>query len=182
MAYSVIWQSSQCSTSTLRSINTLATVLIALLASQCRHLIEVRTAEREGKQAPRAVSFYAYHTGLNIALFPVIFFFSGLYYTDVLSTLAVLVAYRNHLLRLGPRAPAFTNDLWTVVLGVAALLMRQTNVFWVVVYMGGLEAVHALQPREPRPLHVSVVLHDPLLNDAGPDGSLLFCPFVACFG
>ncbi len=171
----------QCSPSSLRSNNLFATLLTALLAAQCRHLVEVRAAERAGKQPPQSVSFFSYHTGINIALFPVIFFFSALYYTDVVSTLVVLVAYRNHLLRLGPRAPGFVNDLCTVVLGIAALFMRQTNVFWVVVYMGGVEAVHALGSLKPGTLDTIIVLHDPPLNNAGPDGSLQFCLLVKFF-
>jgi alpha-1,2-glucosyltransferase len=156
-----------CNTSSLRSNNLLATLLTAGFASQCRHIIEVRAAERAHKPVPRSPSFYSYHTGLNIALVPVIFFFSALYYTDVVSTLVVLVAYRNHLLRVGPKPPSLINDLWTVILGVAALFMRQTNVFWVVVYMGGLEAVHVLPIQEG-----FSKLHDPPLDQSGPEGML----------
>ncbi|KAK4155846.1 glycosyltransferase [Chaetomidium leptoderma] len=169
------WWMSKCTPLSLRSNNVLATLLTALLASQCRHLIEVRGAEREGKKIPRSVSFYSYHTGINIALFPVIFFFSALYYTDVVSTLVVLVAYRNHLLRLAPERPGLINDLWTVALGVAALFMRQTNVFWVVVYMGGLEAVHVLRTVMQRPGAQGYLskLHDPPLPQSSPEDWLL---------
>ncbi|KAJ4294918.1 glucosyltransferase [Collariella sp. IMI 366227] len=158
----------------LRYNNLLATLLTALLAAQCRHLIEVRAAEREGKPAPRSVSFYSFHTGLNIALFPVIFFFSALYYTDVFSTLIVLVAYRNHLSRVSPQRSGLVNDIWTVVLGVAALFMRQTNVFWVVVYMGGLEAMHVLRGLKPGALECLKEVYDPPLNQSGPE-DWLFC-------
>lgn len=169
----------QCTPFSLRYNNLLATLLVALLASQCRHLIEVRAAERQGKQAPRNASWYSIHTGFNVALLPVIFFFSALYYTDVVSTLAVLIAYRNHLLRLGPRAPGVMSDLWTVALGVATLFMRQTNVFWVVVYMGGSEAVHALRSVKPTIVQgYTTKLHDPPLNEADPDGMFAFGIFV----
>ncbi|KAL1839652.1 hypothetical protein VTJ49DRAFT_1262 [Mycothermus thermophilus] len=151
----------ECTPASLRSNNVLATLLTALLAVQCRHLIEIRAAEREGRRVPRSISSYASHTGVNIAAMPVIFFFSGLYYTDVFSALVVLVAYHNHLLRLGAGTPSLVRDIWTVLLGVAALFMRQTNVFWVVVYMGGSEAVHVLHR------HVKD-LHDPPLNQSGP--------------
>ncbi|KAH6855876.1 glycosyltransferase family 59 protein [Chaetomium sp. MPI-CAGE-AT-0009] len=160
----------ECTASSLRSNNLVAT-LVALLAAQCRHLTEVRAAERAGKQGPAGASFDSYYTGLNIALFPVLYFFSALYYTDVMSTLVVLVAYRNHLLRLAPLPPSLLNDLWTVILGVGALFMRQTNVFWVVVYMGGLEAAHVLRAVEPGPgwqQHLTK-LHDPPLNRATPE-------------
>jgi alpha-1,2-glucosyltransferase len=140
-------------------------MLTALLAIQCRHLIEVRAAERERGTRLDGPSSYSFHTGINIATMPVIFFFSALYYTDVFSTLVVLVAYRNHLLRLGTEAPGALNGLWTVILGGAALFMRQTNVFWVVVYMGGCEAVHALRWPDRS-------VHDPPLNESGPVGTL----------
>ncbi|KAJ4388262.1 glucosyltransferase [Neurospora sp. IMI 360204] len=141
----------ECTPSSLRSNNLVATLLTALLALSCRRRIEAQTAIGAEKSA---VSFYAYHTAINIALFPVIFFFSGLYYTDVASTLVVLAAYRNHLNRVASHSekPGFLNGLWTVVLGVAALFMRQTNVFWVVVYMGGLEVAHVVRGLKPKPI------------------------------
>ncbi len=173
MAYQKLGVVSMCTPLSLRATNLFATLLTAVVACQCRHLVEASAAEREGKAASRSISLYAYHTGLNIALFPVIFFFSALYYTDVVSTLVVLVAYRNHLLRLGPHPPRFANDLWTVILGVAALFMRQTNVFWVVVYMGGLEAVHVLRSTKPADGMSLTKLHDPPLRQSGPEGMSL---------
>lgn len=170
MAIQRLWGFKECTPSALRSTNVLATLLIAPLAAQCRQLIETRIVEREGRPSPQSVSFYSYHTGLNVVLFPVMFFFSALYYTDVVSTLAVLVAYRNHLLRLAPQRPSFANDVLTVALGVLALLMRQTNVFWVVVYMGGLEAVHVLRSAKPAPQGSMGEVHDPPLNDSGLEG------------
>ena len=163
---------------------------VALVAAQCRSLAEARTAERDAQPA-RGASLHAFHTAFNIALFPVIFFFSGLYYTDVVSTLAVLVAYKNHLARLGSDT-GILDGLWAVLLGVVALFMRQTNVFWVVVYMGGAEAVHAIRSIKPAPVEppkgpLSIVehvkfyvwrdsvgeLHDPKLNQSNPEGE--FC-------
>jgi len=170
VAYHKFWMLATCTPLSLRSNNLLATLLTALLASQCRHLIEARAAEREGRPVSRSLSLYAYHTGVNIALFPVIFFFSALYYTDVVSILVVLVAYRNHLLRVGPQPPSLVNDLWTVVLGIAALFMRQTNVFWVVVYMGGMEAIHVLRSVKPGAQEYLTKLHDPPLDQSGPEG------------
>ncbi|CCC09152.1 unnamed protein product [Sordaria macrospora k-hell] len=143
----------ECTPSSLRSNNLSATLLTALLALSCRRRIEAHTTIGKEKND---VSFYAYHTAINIALFPVIFFFSGLYYTDVASTLVVLVAYRNHLNRVASHSesekPGVFNGLWTVVLAVAALFMRQTNVFWVVVYMGSLEAAHVVRGLRPKPV------------------------------
>ncbi|KAK5661220.1 hypothetical protein OQA88_11112 [Cercophora sp. LCS_1] len=188
VAYHKFWMLSKCSVFTLRYINLLATLLTGLVAARCQSLIEARRAGRDTED----LDPFSLHVALNIALFPVIFFFSALYYTDVVSTLVVLVAYENHLRRVGPRRPGFLNDVWTALLAVAALLMRQTNVFWVVVYMGGLEVAHAVRSLKPSPVDVpkqmSLVehvkfylwrdlvgdLHDPPLDEAWPE-DWLFC-------
>ncbi|KAI4602563.1 glucosyltransferase [Pestalotiopsis sp. 9143b] len=130
-----------CSADTLRRFNVFATALTAAVATACRSTIE-------GSSLKKGISsIYSIHTGINIALFPVLFFFSGLYYTDVMSTCVVLVAYLNHLSRSkqGRAGGSLANDFYTILLGVLALFMRQTNVFWVVVYMGGLEAVQTIR-------------------------------------
>lgn len=125
---------------------------------------------------------------MNIALFPVIFFFSGLYYTDGASTLVVLLAYWVHLTRAPKAQPSFLSDLATIMLGLLALFMRQTNIFWVVVYMGGLEAVQAVKrltsKTAARPQSDTIVdqvkfhlscyasgeVHDPSLDETTPIG------------
>lgn len=183
-----------CSPLTLRMTNWLVIITLPVVASQCRQLIETRLAERGAdprtqrlSQQHTALSSYALHTGTNIAFFPLLFFFSGLYYTDVLSTLVVLVAFWNTLSRIGNQADSWRSDFLVVLLGIASLFMRQTNVFWVVVFMGGLEAVHAagaLRPPPTRPgefdrltmikFHLSRYsqgeIHDPRLDDASLDG------------
>ena len=134
-----------CSVWALRAANTVAIMLVAVVASSCRAALEAAQGQHTDK-ANRLISLYAFHSAINVALFPVLFFFSALYYTDVYATLAVLLAYRNHLYRVScsAAAPVWT-DAATVLLGLAALAFRQTNIFWVVVYMGGLEAVHAVK-------------------------------------
>ncbi|KAK0643882.1 DIE2/ALG10 family-domain-containing protein [Cercophora newfieldiana] len=187
VAFHKLWMM-QCTVYSLRYLNITATLSIALIATRCHALVTARISGRGNGH-----SSASFHTGLNIALFPVIFFFSALYYTDVVSTLVVLLAYENHLLRVGPQRPDFLNGIWTVVLGVAALCMRQTNVFWVVVYMGGLEAAHAVRLLSPPPVeppkgplsfaeHIRFYvwrdsvgdMHDPQLNAAWPE-DWLFC-------
>lgn len=181
-----------CSAQTLRMTNWLAIIFLPFVALQCRRLIEARRAERDrhGQQQlrpPIAVSIYAVHTGVNVALFPLLFFFSGVYYTDVFSTLVVLVAHWNHLERVSMRANSWKSDTLVVILGVSSLVMRQTNVFWVVVFMGGLEAVHAVKSIRPPPTspgqfdretmvkfylwrYSQGEVHDPPLNKAGFEG------------
>ncbi|KAK1836879.1 glycosyltransferase [Podospora conica] len=191
IAYHRFSMMAKCTASSLRHTNLLATMAVALVAAQCRSLLQAQSA-KNANPAPGAY-LSAFHTGLNIALFPVIFFFSGLYYTDVVSTLAVLYAYQSHLLRLGEETPGLRSDLDIVACGVFALFMRQTNVFWVVVYMGATEAVHAIRSLKPTPVEspkgsLSFVerakfhawrasvgeVHDPKLNNSHPE-DWLFC-------
>ncbi|RAK99165.1 phospholipase D/nuclease [Aspergillus ibericus CBS 121593] len=84
------------------------------------------------------------HTVLNICLFPPLFFFSGLYYTDILALLVVIEAYNWDLKRSqGAFAPLQT--LVFIVLGLVALAFRQTNIFWVAIFLGGLQVVRRLR-------------------------------------
>ena len=76
------------------------------------------------------------HTVLNICLFPPLFFFYALYYTDVSSTLSVLCVYYCHL--RGHRKSL-------VVAGLVSLWFRQTNIFWTAIFMGGLDLVRSLK-------------------------------------
>ena len=75
------------------------------------------------------------HTIYNVCLFPPLFFFYGLYYTDVASAVSVLIAYRFYL--TGQKRPF-------VIAGLVSLFFRQTNIFWVAIFMGGLEVLRAL--------------------------------------
>ena len=76
------------------------------------------------------------HTVLNMCLFPPLFFFYALYYTDVSSTLSVLVVYYCHL--QGHRKSL-------VIAGLVSLWFRQTNIFWIAIFMGGLDLVRSLK-------------------------------------
>jgi alpha-1,2-glucosyltransferase len=177
-----------CSVQNLRAFNVFVLAVLAYLALQCRREIEARLYETHFSTRLRNTSQYALHTAFNIALFPLLFFFSGLYYTDVASTAAVLVAYLNHLKRIGRDQSSVLSDLVTISLGVFTLFFRQTNVFWVVVFMGGLEAVHAIKTLRPERIDQPVILtlseqlkyyawryslgeiHDPPLHAMWPDG------------
>ncbi|KAI5275721.1 hypothetical protein E4T47_01233 [Aureobasidium subglaciale] len=85
------------------------------------------------------------HSALNICLFPPLFFFCALYYTDVASTLSVLLFVR-HLLESNSRGPCtFLQACASVVLALISLSFRQTNIFWVGVFpiaLLGLSALH----------------------------------------
>ena len=69
---------------------------------------------------------------LNVLIFPLLFFFSGLYYTDVVSARMVIKSYEAFLEK---------KPLKVFFCGVIALWFRQTNVFWVAIFLGGLEVV-----------------------------------------
>ncbi|RDW90791.1 dolichyl-P-Glc:Glc(2)Man(9)GlcNAc(2)-PP-dolichol alpha-1,2- glucosyltransferase [Aspergillus mulundensis] len=84
------------------------------------------------------------HTVLNICLFPPLFFLSGLYYTDVLALLVVVEAYNWDLSRTLPKAAPLETAVF-LVLGVVALAFRQTNIFWVSVFFGGLQVVRRIR-------------------------------------
>ncbi|KKF93368.1 Dol-P-Glc:Glc(2)Man(9)GlcNAc(2)-PP-Dol alpha-1 2-glucosyltransferase [Ceratocystis platani] len=174
-----------CSAFMLRSFNVWSIAVVALLASLCRRRIEASLARKENRGS---ISSYSIHTGLNIALFPLVFFFSGLYYTDVLSTVSILAAYAHHLDRINSSSSSLISDFVAILLGIAALFMRQTNIFWVVVYMGGLETVHAVKqsktPTDAKMVPQSTLsgrvnsalqkysrgkIHDPPISSCWPD-------------
>ncbi|KAK0761384.1 hypothetical protein N5P37_006334 [Trichoderma harzianum] len=139
-----------CDPKTLRATNAIGVIVLSYIALLCRKEIEARLHQAHSSVSINAVSQYAMHTAFNIALFPLLFFFSGLYYTDVISTAVVLVAFLNHLHRVGRDHSSFLSDIVTISLGLWTLTMRQTNVFWVVVFMGGLEAVHSVKSLRPK--------------------------------
>lgn len=173
-----------CSVYYLRLFNVEIISFLALVAT-----IAKARLEQPGKGVQYSVT--ALWTGINVALFPVLFFFSGLYYTDVISTFVVLLAYTNHLSRVNSNESSLANDVYTLFLGLLALCMRQTNIFWVVVYMGGLEAVHGVKALNPEPVATPSFstlshqvgfyawryslgdIHDPSLNLASPIDLLL---------
>lgn len=108
------------------------------------------------------------HTAFNICLFPPLFFFSALYYTDILSASLVLetyIAYTRRLqvtsslpetersgissLRSGSWRERFRAEITLWVVGIGALLFRQTNIFWIAVFLPGLEVIRNLKRKQP---------------------------------
>ena len=61
-------------------------------------------------------------TGFTLATFPLLYFFTFLYYTDVGSTFMVLLMYCLHLDK---------RDWFASFIGALAVLFRQTNIVWV---------------------------------------------------
>lgn len=175
--------------------NAAATLMVLAYASDCRALITMSWKRNSGsltanwRKQNGPLSPDTIHTALNVALFPPLFFFSGLFYTDVLSTCLVLRTYRLYLERQGAYERLVKGLFWISLTGIVALTMRQTNIFWVAVFLGGLEAIRTIKlnaaPQsgkiEPsggwqEKLMFSLdqysrcEIHDPLLKDAGVIG------------
>lgn len=135
--------------STLRFTNFIGGVLLAFaVRSLLLCNIQVYNGKCEGqhesnvrcKRCPIWSVGELIHTTINVYLFPPLFFFYGLYYTDVLSALSVLYAYRCYLAKQHNRV---------VFAGLLSLLFRQTNIFWVSVFFGGLELCRTIPKGRP---------------------------------
>jgi alpha-1,2-glucosyltransferase len=183
---SYISSTASCTTETLRKVNVLALAATVLPALKCRQYIF-----KERTRNQRFIYSEAVHTAINICLFPPLFFFSGMYYTDVLSTLVVVGAY-GYFLKCGRvKIHPVLEGIGTYGLGVASLLMRQTNIFWVAVFLAALSWVrtckaHTTFKAKKRHGEQSIIrdlgdkldayshglLHDPKLGDAGVAGVL----------
>lgn len=103
-----------------------------------------------------------------ILCFPLLFFFSGLYYTDILSTLTVVVTYTFWL--AGSQAEGVSRvvfQLMHVVFGLVSLATRQTNIFWVAVFLGGLQIIETLKEAAGEGK-----IHDPPISEAYFEGEL----------
>lgn len=109
---------------------------------------------QESSSSDRKTRGWQLHlTVLNICMFPPIFFFSGLYYTDLAALLIVLYTYAQDLQRYSnptqshpgePRKFFPRRVIRLVVLGLTSLSFRQTNIFWVAVFLGGLRVIRTL--------------------------------------
>jgi alpha-1,2-glucosyltransferase len=107
----------------------------------------------------------------SIALFPLIFFFSVLYYTDLLSVFTVVlthICWSAGLSAATGKAKVLFQCLHLVI-GLASLAARQTNVFWVAVYLGGLQVVESVKAN----VGVNEV-HDPPVSEAYFEGQQIF--------
>lgn len=114
------------------------------------------------------------HSALNIALFPPLFFFSALYYTDVVSTLVVLLTYSVYLKKSTVAGNVFEN-INAVSIGVIALLFRQTNIFWVAVFPAGLAVIEALRKDRPRKVDPRAEDMTKVLQSSWSEGNIYDC-------
>lgn len=96
----------------------------------------------DGSNGRNDLEGFAWHNALNIALFPPLFFFSGLYYTDIPSTLSVMLFW--YLFQTSHKEswpPSGSQGLFLTFSGVISLLFRQTNIFWVAIFPAGITLV-----------------------------------------
>ncbi|KAF2840643.1 glycosyltransferase family 59 protein [Patellaria atrata CBS 101060] len=135
ISYLVALVTGHCSILALRAVNCYELVCVAVLS-----LAIWRILKPNAKGGLDGV-----HDAINIALFPPLFFFSGLYYTDVFSTASALLTYKQFL-----DSDTTSNTLDMIVSGIIALLCRQTNVFWVAVFPAGLGVVRKLRGLGPQ--------------------------------
>lgn len=104
----------------------------------------------------------------NVILFPLLFFFSALFYTDLFSVFTVVL--NQTLWTAGSSTEGVKKFLFQtlhLIAGLLSLSARQTNIFWVAVYLGGLQAVITIKTK----VGVEKV-HDPPVSQASFHGSL----------
>ena len=104
-----------------------------------------------------------------IVVFPLMFFFSGLYYTDLFSVVTVLITYVSWAASSQARGGSkVVHQTFYLLSGLVSLSARQTNVFWVAVYLGGLQVVKSVK-REAG----LTGIHDPPISEAFFEGQTL---------
>ncbi|KAF2846343.1 glycosyltransferase family 59 protein [Plenodomus tracheiphilus IPT5] len=181
-----------CDTSSLRILNTIALCALVPLSYGILRLLRARghqDATPSGVQSTGIdpTRLIDAHSALNIALFPPLFFFSALYYTDILSTVLVLGTY-GYSLRDSSTTRSIAGRVSIAVIGFMALWFRQTNIFWVAIFPAGLDVIDALNKGKdsntnPGPRDATTLLrnsrsgssmYDCALQDAGPQNYILF--------
>ena len=132
----------QVDTTFFRSINQVGAILLAWVVCQILHILyrnsnHDKEDERISKDTgPTWYPTELAHAAINVCLFPPLFFFYGLYYTDVLSAVSVLFVYKHFLVE--------RHSAVIIAGGLFSLLFRQTNVLWVAVFLGGLAFCRAI--------------------------------------
>jgi alpha-1,2-glucosyltransferase len=137
LSYAVNYVTHFCNINVLRFLNVvfmsyLGKQLYDLLGRTCK-IIGPSNGDAQLLQSRQA---YLAHTALNICLFPPLMFFSGLYYTDLAAVVFVLFAI--HAFFVQNESQPWFLALVEIGLGLWALLLRQTNVFWVGLFPIGI--------------------------------------------
>ena len=130
VSWAVFQLTGQCDVSSLRSLNAGAICLVCVLAYDILRNVRRSSAKAIRQSEDWRVTLLDAHSAFNISLFPPLFFFSALYYTDVVSTLCVLQSYNVSLQSRIPTVSSTASALQALAVGTAALCFRQTNIFW----------------------------------------------------
>ena len=137
-----------CDLSTLRKTNTEVLALGVFIPSL---FLFIKRNHAQGKQGSSLIQTQvdrrvvrALHSTVNICLFPTLFFFSGLYYTDVASTACVLWFLQLRESELLSSRYVLRGFV-LVIVGLLALCFRQTNIFWVAIFPAALDLVSTLK-------------------------------------
>ena len=177
----------QVDTTFFRSINQVGAILLAWVVCQTLHILYRNTNhDNEDERISKDTGSTWYptelaHAAINICLFPPLFFFYGLYYTDVLSAVSVLFVYKHFLVE--------RHSAVIIAAGLFSLLFRQTNVLWVAVFLGGLAFCRATPKGQQsanifnEPTFFNILqaswqhasAYDPPISEASFEG----CPFLS---
>ncbi|XP_046840095.1 putative Dol-P-Glc:Glc(2)Man(9)GlcNAc(2)-PP-Dol alpha-1,2-glucosyltransferase [Xenia sp. Carnegie-2017] len=102
--------------------------------SQSEHVQNLATTNSNDAESWQ--KFYHMASGITLGMFPLLFFFMFLYYTDNGSTFFVLLMY---YLSLGDY------HVLAAIIGMYAFFFRQTNIVWVI-FTAGVTAVRMYEP------------------------------------
>lgn len=117
-----------CDVGGVRATNVVCTIALTWI------LEKIFSHRMGGGQAAKHGDFLASHSALNTALLPPLFFFSALYYTDVASTLSVMLCFYPLICSDESAVKQIWWHLRLFVLGLVSLSFRQTNIFWVAIF------------------------------------------------
>lgn len=142
--------SAKTSASALRTTNTIAFVLFypLVVRSLLGSLWSVKRGEQDRTRRngrDDGITHTLNHTALNLCLFPLTICFSALYYTDVMAALAVLNAFDAQLkIQANPRR-CLVHRIRLWLGGLLSLLFRQTNIWWIAIFLGAHQAIHTVK-------------------------------------
>jgi alpha-1,2-glucosyltransferase len=145
ISYVVFRLTRRCDLTALRYLNACLVCLIAVVASSLQASIMSSVKKRYSKKDFEFIGKISGRVAINTALFPPLFFFCALYYTDVASTLVVLLSIYSSMLWQNSN---FVDIKWlavALITGLYSLICRQTNIFWVAIFPAGLAAVRFLE-------------------------------------
>ncbi|KAK3673711.1 glucosyltransferase [Recurvomyces mirabilis] len=125
-----------CSITALRALNVLGIVLLSLVVRRSY----LQRATDRGQRHSGVFD----HSSLDVALFPTLFFFSALYYTDIWSTLLVVLFYTQISSTNHNNSGRLVHHVTLVTLGLASLAFRQTNIFWVAIFPAAITTIRQL--------------------------------------